>query len=198
MALADGGLTRERIDALFRHHRVRVMLAITLGYGFIYTCRLGLSIVKSPLIDEGIFSVEELGMIGAALFYSYGFGKFCNGFLSDYFSPRLFFSLSIFLSAVINLFMGFSTFLWLSIVLWALNGWFQGMAAPSAVISITQWFSLHERGRRYGLWSASHSIGEGITFYVIANIVAVTSWHYGYIVPGVICLGVAVWVYAFL
>ena len=44
------------------------MLAITLGYGFIYTCRLGLSIVKKPLIDEGIFSVEELALIGTAFF----------------------------------------------------------------------------------------------------------------------------------
>jgi sugar phosphate permease len=62
---------RQDIDAAFRRHRLRIMLAITLGYGFIYTCRLGLSIVKKPLIDGGIFTVEELGMIGAALFYGY-------------------------------------------------------------------------------------------------------------------------------
>ena len=88
------------------------MLAITLGYGFIYTCRLGLSIVKKPLIDEGIFTVEELGMISSALFYSYAVGKFSNGFLSDHFRPRLFFSASIFVSAVINLFMGSASAKW--------------------------------------------------------------------------------------
>ena len=71
------------------------MLAITLGYGFIYTCRLGLSIVKKPLIDGGVFSVEELGMIGGALLYGYAFGKFFNGFLADHFRPRLFFSAAI-------------------------------------------------------------------------------------------------------
>ena len=32
-----------------------IMLAITLGYGFAYTCRLALSVVKKPLIDAGIF-----------------------------------------------------------------------------------------------------------------------------------------------
>ena len=72
------------------------------------------------------------------------------------------------------------------------------MAAPAAVICITNWFGLKERGRRYGLWNASHSIGEGLTFYVIAVVVSVAGWRYGFILPGVICMAVAVWVYAFL
>lgn len=186
------------VDQLYRRYRLRVMLAITLGYGFIYTCRLGLSIVKKPLIDNGIFTVEELGMIGAALFYGYAAGKVINGFLADYVSPRLFFSGAIFLSALVNLAMGFSELLWLSIALWAINGYVQGMAAPSAVISITQWFTIHERGRCYGIWNASHSIGEGLTFYVVAAVVAAFGWQFGFITPGIICLGVAAWVYAFL
>ena len=174
------------------------MLAITLGYGFIYTCRLGLSIVKKPLIDAGIFTVNELGMIGAALFYGYACGKFINGFLADYISPKLFFSLSIFLAALINILMGVSTYLWLAILLWLLNGFFQGMAAPSAVVSITNWFSYRERGRCYGVWNASHSIGEGVTFYIIAAIVAAYGWQWGFITPGVLCIGVAAWAYSLL
>lgn len=174
------------------------MLAITLGYGFIYTCRLGLSIVKKPLIDGGIFTIEELALIGTAFFYAYALGKFFNGFLSDHFRPRSFFSLSIFIAAIINLFMGWSTLVWVSVGLWALNGWFQGMAAPSAVISITNWFGLGERGRRYGIWNASHSIGEGLTFYVVAVVVSIAGWRYGFILPGIVCVVVAAWVYAFL
>ena len=198
MALTDARGTSDDVDVLYRRHRIRVMLAITLGYGFIYTCRLGLSIVKKPLIDGNVFTIEELGLIGSALFYTYAFGKFFNGFLSDHFRPRIFFSASIFVSAVINLFMGWSTLLWVSVVLWALNGWFQGMAAPSAVISITNWFGLKERGRRYGLWNASHSIGEGLTFYVIAVVVSYAGWRFGFILPGIICVVVAAWVYTFL
>ena len=195
----DGTFLADKdIDRTYRRQRLRIMLAITLGYGFIYTCRLGLSIVKKPLIDGGIFTIEELGMIGAALFYGYAAGKLINGFLSDYIQPRLFFSASIFLSALINLAMGSSTLLWVSVSLWALNGWFQGMAAPSAIITITNWFGFHERGRRYGIWSASHAIGEGITFYVIAAVVAAYGWRYGYITPGIVCIAVAAWVYSFM
>ena len=82
------------------------MLAITLGYGLIYTCRLGLNIVKKPLLDNGIFTVDELGMIGAALYYGYASGKLFNGFAADHFNPRIFFAASIFISAIINIFMG--------------------------------------------------------------------------------------------
>ena len=186
------------VHAAFRKHRVRVMLAITLGYGFLYTCRLGLNIVKKPLIDGGIFTIEELGMIGAALYYGYATGKLLNGFAADHFRPRMFFSISILLSAVINLLMGSSSLLWLSVALWALNGWFQGMAAPAAVISITNWFSIGERGRAYGIWSASHAIGEGMTYYIMALAVAAWSWRYGFITPGILCIGVAAWAYSFL
>jgi len=63
------------IDRLYKRHRLRIMLAITIGYGLVYTCRLALSMVKKPLIDGGIFTPVELGIIGSALFYSYAFGK---------------------------------------------------------------------------------------------------------------------------
>ena len=186
------------IRARFKKNQMKVLIAITLGYGFIYTCRLGLNIVKKPLIDNGIFSVDELGLIGAALYYGYAAGKLFNGFAADHFNPRIFFSASIFIAAVINIFMGFSSLLWLSITLWALNGWFQGMAAPAAVISITNWFTLGQRGRAYGIWSASHALGEGMTYYVTALIVAAWGWKYGFIAPGIVCIGVAAWVYAWL
>jgi OPA family sugar phosphate sensor protein UhpC-like MFS transporter len=32
------------------------------------------------------------------------------------------------------------------------------------VVALSHWFARKERGTRYGIWSASHSIGEGLTF----------------------------------
>ena len=163
-----------------------------------YTCRLGLSVVKKPLIDEGIFTIAELGFLGSALFYGYAFGKFFNGFLADHIRPKLFFAAGLALSAVANMAMGWSTVIALSMVIWAINGWFQGFGAPSSVVTLTIWFSKHERGRFYGIWSGGHFIGEGITFYVVAAIVAALGWRYGFWVPGVLCLATAAWSYAFL
>src|SRR3546814_15613618 len=58
------------IDRLYRRHRFRVMVAITLGYGLIYTCRLPLAVVKKPLIDQGIFTPVTLGSTRTAPLYT--------------------------------------------------------------------------------------------------------------------------------
>ena len=179
------------ITRLYRRHRLRIMLAITLGYGVAYTCRLALSVVKKPLLDAGIFSVTELGLIGSALFYTYAFGKLVNGFLADHANMKYFFPLGVLLSALLNISMGLNTLLVVAVVLWALNGWFQGFGAPAGVVAMAQWFTASERGRAYGIWSTAHSIGEGLTFLVVAALVSVWGWRAGFFGPGIACICVA-------
>ncbi len=93
------------------------MLSITLGYGFAYTCRLALSVVKKPLIDLDIFSPEQLGIIGSAIFYGYGFGKLFDGFVADHANLRRFLAAGVFMSALMNLSMGWSTVLIVWVIL---------------------------------------------------------------------------------
>jgi OPA family sugar phosphate sensor protein UhpC-like MFS transporter len=186
---------RTVVDGMYRQHRLRILMAITLGYGLAYTCRLALSVVKKPLIDEGIFTPVELGLIGAALFYAYAFGKLVNGFLADHANMKLFFAFGLLLSALANIGMGFSTVLWVCVVLWALNGWFQGFGAPSGIVTLANWFSNSERGRYYGIWSTAHSLGEGLTFVAVASLVATYGWRFGYWTPGLLCVFVAIAIY---
>ncbi|HEX2140478.1 MAG TPA: MFS transporter [Woeseiaceae bacterium] len=174
---------------------MRVLVAITLGYGLAYTCRLALSVVKQPLIEAGIFTPIELGLIGAALFYAYAIGKLTNGFLSDHANMKVFFAFGLLMSALLNVGMGFSTVLLVSILLWALNGWFQGFGAPAGIVTLANWFSNRERGRYYGIWSTAHSIGEGLTFVVVAGMVAAWGWRFGFWGPGLLCVLVAFGVY---
>jgi OPA family sugar phosphate sensor protein UhpC-like MFS transporter len=187
-----------QIDRLYKRHRLRIMLAITIGYGLVYTCRLALSVVKKPLIDGGIFSPEELGIIGAALFYTYAFGKLTNGFLADHANLKLFFAVGVVGSALLNLGMGFSTVLVTSVILWGLNGWFQGFGAPSGAVAMASWFSNRERGRIYGIWSTAHAIGEGLTFIGVAAVVSLWGWRAGFWVPGLMCMFVAAALYVLM
>ena len=183
--ISDAGV----VSTLFHRHRLRVMLAITLGYGLIYTCRLALGVVKKPLIDAGVFTPTELGLIGSALFYTYAIGKLTNGFLADHANMKRFLSFAFLATAVCNLLMGFTTTVWAAALLWGLNGWFQSFGAPGGVVAMTNWFSNQERGRAYGVWSTAHSIGEGLTFLVVGALVAAAGWRWGFWGPGV--LGVA-------
>ena len=187
--------SRAEIDRLFARHRMRIMLAITIGYGVAYTCRLALSVVKKPLIDGGIFSAEQLGIIGSALFYTYAIAKLTNGFLADHANLRIFFATGVLFSALVNIGMGFATALWLAVILWALNGWFQGFGAPAGAVALAQWFSNRERGRMYGLWSTAHAVGEGLTFLGVAVVVTAWGWRAGFWVPGLLCIFVALAIY---
>src|SRR5512146_752518 len=108
----------------------------TIGYGIAYMCRLGLSVVKKPMIDEGLFSAEQLGMIGSAIFYAYAFGKLVNGFLADHANLKRFLAFGVLVSALINIVMGWSAVLWVWIVLWAVNGWFQGFGSPGGAVAL--------------------------------------------------------------
>ena len=55
--------TDDSVDGAFKSYRMRIILTITLAYAISYTCRLAINIVKKPLIDQGIFTPLELGMI---------------------------------------------------------------------------------------------------------------------------------------
>jgi MFS transporter, OPA family, sugar phosphate sensor protein UhpC len=190
--------SREAIDSLYRRHRFRIMMAITLGYGLSYTCRLAIGVVKKPLIDAGVFTAADLGLIGSALFYAYAFGKLTNGFLADHTNAKRFFAFGIAASALCNIGMGLSTTVGLAALLWGLNGWFQSFGAPASVVSLAHWFSNRERGSFYGIWAASHSIGEGLTFLVVGTAVAAFGWQFGYFLPAAICLVTALGVYLWL
>ena len=187
-----------QVDSLYKKYRLRVMLAITVGYGLAYPLRLALSAMKKDLIDSDIFSATELGSVGAALLYAYAFGKFFNGILADHANVKRFFAVGVTISALINIFIGTSTILWVWIVLWGLNGWFQGFGAPTGAVTLSNWYSNKERGRFYGIWSTAHALGEGLTFIVSATLVTFFGWQAGFWSPGVFCLFVAVGIYLLL
>lgn len=186
------------VNSLYKKYRWRVMMAITVGYGLAYPLRLALSAMKKDLIDGNVFSAVELGAVGSALLYSYAFGKFFNGILADHANVKRFFTIGVILSATINIIIGGTTSLWIWIVLWGLNGYFQGFGAPTGAVTLSNWFSNKERGRFYGIWSTGHAIGEGLTFIVSATLVSFFGWQAGFWGPGVFGILVAMGIYYLL
>ena len=49
------------------YYKWATFLSATLGYWMYYVCRLSLNVVKKPIVEEGIFSETELGIIGSVL-----------------------------------------------------------------------------------------------------------------------------------
>lgn len=182
------------VDATYRSLRSRTFWGVTVAYSLYYVCRMSLSVVKQPLIDEGFLTAGQLGLIGSALFFIYSIGKFINGFIADYCNIRRFMATGLFVSAAVNLLMGVfglmngwvgmtTTVIFISFAfLWGMNGWAQSMGSPPGVISLSRWFPQSKRGSYYSIFSASPYIGEFISYNVIAAVVAWLGWQYGFLV----------------
>ena len=90
----------EKIDSTYKSLRNKTFWGATVAYSLYYVCRMSLSVVKQPLIDEGVLSAGELGVIGSALLFVYAVGKFLNGFIADYCNIKRFMATGLFFSAL--------------------------------------------------------------------------------------------------
>lgn len=191
-APSETKVSAEKTDSVYKKLRFHSFLAATFGYSLYYVCRTSLNVVKQPIIDSGFLDAGQLGLIGSCLLAAYAVGKFVNGFLADYSNIRKFMATGLIVSAFANLIMGIlgvwsglagisgmAVFVVFAIV-WAMNGWSQSMGAPPAIISLSRWYPLSERGSYYGFFSASHNFGEGLSYLFVGLIVSFAGWQWGF------------------
>lgn len=186
-------ITGEQAEKKYKRQRIEAFLAGTIGYSLYYVCRTSLNVVKQPIIDSGFMDAGQLGMIGSALLFSYAIGKFINGFLADYSNIKKFMATGLIVSTIANFLIGIlglsfqasgcisSAIFILFAIIWGINGWSQSMGAPPAIIALSRWFPLSKRGTYYGFFSASHNIGEFLSFIFVGLIVGIAGWQWGFI-----------------
>ena len=178
----------------YRRLRNRTFWGATAAYSLFYLCRLSMGVVKKPLIDEGLFSASELGIIASAFYFVYAIGKFLNGFIADYCNARRFMATGLMISSVINLLMGVMGLAdgyigmpsWLIyvvfVLLWGFNGWVLSMGSPSGIVSLSRWFPQSRRGTFYSIFCSTPYIGEALSMAITGSVVAAFGWEYGFIV----------------
>ena len=183
---------------LHRSLALQSFVAGTLGYSLYYVCRTSLNVMKKPILDSGMLDATQLGIIGSALLFAYAIGKFVNGFLADHSNIKRFMAAGLLVSTLANLTMGIIGLLGSNndfigeatipsmvvfaffAAMWGINGWSQSMGAAPAIIALSRWFPLSRRGTFYGFFSASHNIGEWLSFIFVGSIVAVAGWQWGF------------------
>lgn len=188
----------EAQDKVYKRKRIQSFVAVTVGYALYYVCRLSMGVMKQPLIEADLLNATQLGLIGACLYWTYAVGKLVNGFLADSANIKRFMATGLIVSVAVNFVMGIlgvnalaksgisaaagtNTVLFVSFAIcWAINGWAQSMGAPPAIVSLSRWFPLKIRGTFYGFFSASHNIGEGLSFIFVGSLIAVAGWKWGF------------------
>ena len=174
--------------------RSQTFWGATAAYSLFYLCRLSMGVVKKPLIDEGLFSATELGVIASAFYFVYAVGKFVNGFIADYCNVRRYMATGLVISSVINLLMGllgfcegygafpqYAVYL-IFVLLWGINGWVLSMGSPAGIVSLSRWFPQSRRGTFYSIFCSTPYIGEALSMILTGSVVAAFGWEYGFIV----------------
>lgn len=183
------------VGRVYERWRWSVFLSVLFGYGLFYTSRMNFSVAKKAMLDEHVMTATQMGLAGSVLLFVYSAGKFTNGFLADRCHIGRFMSTGLLLSGLANLALGFHPVFTVFLVVWGLNGWFQSVGSAPSVVALSHWFAKKERGTRYGIWSASHSIGEGLTFVGTSVLVAHFGWRWGFWGPGLVCFLAALVLY---
>lgn len=183
---------QKEIDSTYKSLRKKTFWGVTIAYSLYYVCRMSINVFKKPLIDEGVLSAGELGVIGSSFMFVYAVGKFLNGFIADYCNIRRFMTTGLLVSAIVNVIMAAmgllsdmlpSVLVFLCFaVLWGMNGLVQSMGSAPGVISLSRWFPLSKRGSYYSLFSTSPDIGKFFSYIILGFVCGWLGWEYGFLV----------------
>lgn len=175
--------------------RFRIMVALILGYAFLYTTRTNLSFAILDIQKDLGYTKQQLGVAISVAGAIYGIGRFINGLIGDRCSPRLFFSVGIMLAALTNLCLSCTTNLTVITFLWGLNSYFQSMGAPACASMLTHWFSPNKIGTQWALWSTSQQMGYFALSLSLPLCVGLLGWRCAFWLPGLLTLIAAFAVY---
>ncbi|MGG7097315.1 MFS transporter [Clostridium sardiniense] len=191
-------LPKERIPSAYKAYRIRMFLMMFVGYAGYYLVRKNFAIASPFLINNYDFSKTDIGLISTGLAVAYGLGKFVLGSLADRSNVKYFLGFGLLASSIVSIFMGFTSAVWLFLILMIINGLFQAMGAPPCSIIIGKWFSQNERGLKMGIWNTSHNVGGGL----IAPLATLSLFIFGannfqsiFFVPAAICIIIAIFVF---
>lgn len=176
----------------------RYLILFSLLYCAHYCTRLNIGNAQVYMSE---FSSEDIGMLSSILFWTYGIGHLVNGRLGEVFGVRRFIILSVVLSILCNIFMGFQTSIGAMAVIWGINGFVQSMAWAPGVSSLTAWWPGDKRGFATGFANAFSGFGQVVATLMVALgfvLLPNMGWRSAFFVPAILPLVMLViyWIFA--
>ena len=162
------------------------LILFSLLYCAHYCTRLNIGNAQVYMTE---FSSSDIGILSSVLFWTYGIGHLVNGRIGEIVGVRKFIMLSVILSVICNIFMGFQTSIVAMAVIWGINGFVQSMAWSPGVSSLTKWWPGDKRGFATGFANAFSGFGQVLAtvlvafgFVVLPNL----GWRSAFLVPTVL------------
>lgn len=180
-------------DKKFIKAQWRFIICSMIAYMFFYVTRKNLSMAQPEMLAQGVITKEALGVILTVHGVLYGVSRFVNGFWADKLNGRIFMTLGLALSAIMNFLFGCTSLTVLFAAFWILNGWTQGMGFPPCAKMLTHWIHPKELATKMSIWNTSHSFGSALALGLCSLLFAFgMGWRWCFYVPAVLAALAAV------
>lgn len=177
----------------FRIAQNKFIVYSAIVYAFFYLTRKNLSMAMPGMMEEGVISTYAVGTMLSLHGILYGLSRFVNGFWADRLNGRVFMTIGLALSAVMNFCFGCTTLSVLFAVFWIVNGWTQGMGFPPCAKMLTHWIHPKELATKMSIWNTSHSFGAVMALGLCSLLLGLGyGWRWCFYVPAVMAGLVAV------
>lgn len=177
----------------FRAAQWRFLISSMIVYAFFYLTRKNLSMAQPFMLDEGVVTTEQIGLILSVHGVLYGVSRFVNGFWADRLNGRIFMAVGLALSAAMNLFFGCTSLAILFGFFWVVNAWTQGMGFPPCAKMLTHWIHPKELATKMSIWNTSHSFGSAIALGICSLLFWMGfGWRWCFYVPAALAAAAAV------
>lgn len=182
-----------QINQHYRALRPRLLLCMVVGYAAFYLTRKSVNTILPALQTDLGLDKGDIGLLGSLFYLSYGLSKFAAGLWHDSHGQKWFMGVGLFATGVLNVLFTFGESLPALLVVWTLNGFFQGFGWPPCARLLTHWFSRNERGLWWGCWNASINIGGAIIPLICAFAAHLWGWQAAMLTPGIISMALGIW-----
>jgi OPA family glycerol-3-phosphate transporter-like MFS transporter/OPA family sugar phosphate sensor protein UhpC-like MFS transporter len=190
-ALRAVAAATDQESAVVSYWQRRILVSTIVGYALYYFVRKNITVAMPAMEADGLSKVT-LGTFLTLHGLLYGVSKFTNGIIGDRVNARWLMPTGLLICGVINVFLGFTATVFAFGLLWAINGWFQGLGYPPCARLMTHWFSPEVFATKMGMWNTSHTIGTGVVA-VLCGYLVLYDWRLCFFVPGLIAITGALW-----
>ncbi len=178
----------------FKRAQWRFIFCSMIAYAFFYLTRKNLSMAQPGMLEEKVISDYAIGTILTVHGVLYGCSRFVNGFWADRLNGRIFMTVGLALSALMNFLFGCTSLTILFAAFWILNGWTQGMGFPPCAKMLTHWIHPKELATKMSIWNTSHSFGAVMALGLCSLLLGPLGlgWRWCFWVPAALAAAAAV------
>lgn len=172
--------------------QVRIVLLTYFSYFFYYFGRKYLGIITPSLIEEGVLTKTQIGLIQTGYLTVYAVGQFVSGALGDRFGPRLLICTGMVVSGLAALALGLFPIFGIMIIAFSINGLAQSTGWSNNCKLMSSWVPHGQRGRVMGIWMTCYIGGSLLANAFAGYLIGSYTWEHVVFINGGLILVIGI------